>query len=122
MKKIFITGGAGFIGSAIVRKLINNGYEVIVYDNLSYGKRNFLPESNSLTFIEGDIIQTDRLRKTIFDTNPYCVYHLAAKHFIPDCNSNPSKALQVNTVGTESVLNACNNNGIKQIIIIQKIN
>jgi UDP-glucose 4-epimerase len=117
VKKIFITGGAGFIGSAIVRKLINNGYDVVVYDNLSYGKINFLPESDSLIFIEGDINETDRLRKIIVDSNPYCVYHLAAIHFIPDCNSNPSKALQVNTVGTESVLNACNNNRIKQIIV-----
>ena len=117
MKKIFITGGAGFIGSAIVRKLINNGYDVVVYDNLSYGKKNFLPESDSLIFIEGDINETDRLRKAIIDSNAHCVYHLAAIHFIPDCNSNPSKALQVNVVGTESVLNACNNNGMKQIIL-----
>ena len=117
MKKIFITGGAGFIGSAIVRKLINNGYEVIVYDNLSYGKKHFLPKSDSLIFIEGDINETDRLKKLMIDFDPFSVYHLAAIHFIPDCNSNPSRALKVNTIGTESVLNACNNNGIKQIIV-----
>jgi len=117
LKKIFITGGAGFIGSAIVRKLINNGYEVIVYDNLSYGKKHFLPKSDSLIFIEGDINETDRLKKLMIDFDPFSVYHLAAIHFIPDCNSNPSRALKVNTIGTESVLNACNNNGIKQIIV-----
>jgi len=117
LKKIFITGGAGFIGSAIVRKLINNGYKVIIYDNLSYGKRHFLPKTDSLVFIEGNINETDNLRKAIIDSNPYCLYHLAAIHFIPDCNSNPSKALEINTVGTESVLNACNNCGIKQIIL-----
>ena len=117
MNRILITGGAGFIGSAIVQNLIKNGYEVIVYDNLSYGKKQFLPKSKSVTFIEGDIINKKYLSKIISEVGPFCVYHLAAIHFIPDCNSNPSKALQVNTLGTESVLSACNNDGIKQIIM-----
>tara|TARA_Y100000031_G_scaffold123334_1_gene138630 strand:- start:289 stop:1221 length:933 start_codon:yes stop_codon:yes gene_type:complete len=114
--KFLITGGAGFIGSSLVKKLIENDYEVIVYDNLTYGNKQFLPDSKSLVFIEGDINDSEYLKKTIVKYSPNYVYHLAAIHFIPDCNSNPKKALNINTIGTESVLNACKNNKIEQII------
>ena len=55
IKKVFVTGGAGFIGSHIVEWLINDGYEVTVFDNLSNGKKDFLSsllDNDKLNFIE----------------------------------------------------------------------
>jgi UDP-glucose 4-epimerase len=117
MKKILITGGAGFIGSEVVRKFLEAKNDVIVYDNFSYGKREFLPSDNRLTIIEGDINDTEFLTNTISEINPNYVCHLAAIHFIPHCNANPTKALLTNTVGTESVLNACKYSKIEKVLV-----
>lgn len=54
MNGILITGGAGFIGSEVVRKFLSTGMDVVVYDNFSYGKREFLPASNRLAVVEGE--------------------------------------------------------------------
>ncbi|MEE9214404.1 MAG: NAD(P)-dependent oxidoreductase [Thermodesulfobacteriota bacterium] len=117
MKKIVITGGAGFIGSEVVRKFLEVDMNVIVYDNFSYGKREFLPINNRLIIVEGDINETEFLTKTISVHSPNYVCHLAAIHFIPHCNANPTKALMINTVGTESVLNACKKQNIQKVLV-----
>ena len=116
MDKILITGGAGFIGSAITRTFLEAGIKVIVYDNFSYGKKEFLPEDDLLTVVEGDLNDTDLLKKTISEYTPAYVCHMAAMHFIPHCNANPTKALMTNTVGTESVLEACKNQKVKKVL------
>jgi len=107
MKTILITGGAGFIGSAVVREFLDEGAKVVVYDNFSYGRREFLPDHEELTIVDGDINDTEHLAQAISEYHLDYVCHLAAMHFIPHCNANPTKALYVNTVGTESVLTAC---------------
>ncbi len=117
MKKILITGGAGFIGSEVVRKFLEVGMDVIIYDNFSYGKREFLPINDELTVIEGDINDTQYLKELISTQSPNYVCHLAAIHFIPHCNANPTTALMTNTVGTESILNACKNQNIEKVLI-----
>jgi len=117
MKKILITGGAGFIGSEVVRKFLEVNFEVIVYDDFSWGKREFLPTHDGLTVIEGDINDTELLKKIISAHSPNYICHLAAIHFIPYCNANPIKTLIVNTVGTESVLDACKNKNIEKVFI-----
>lgn len=116
MKTILITGGAGFIGSAVVRTFLQAGMRVVLYDNFTYGRREFLPADDNLEIVEGDINQTDALAAAIEQCRPAYLCHLAAIHFIPHCNENPTKALHVNTVGTESVLNAAAGKGIEKII------
>ncbi len=117
MKKILITGGAGFIGSEVVRKFLGINMKVIVFDNFSYGKKEFLPQNHMLTVVKGDINDTGLLRSTIKTCNPDYICHLAAIHFIPHCNANPMEALITNTVGTESVLNACRKRNIEKVLI-----
>lgn len=117
MKTILVTGGAGFIGSEVVRRFFLADMKVVVYDNFSYGRREFLVPHERLTVIEADINDTDKLTETISTYRPQYVCHLAAIHFIPYCNAHPTEALTANTVGTESVLGACKTGGVEKVAI-----
>ena len=106
--RIFITGGAGFIGSAIVPVLKKKGYDIFVYDNLSFGNRSFINVSDN-NFFKEDIRDAHKIEGIITRINPDIVIHLAAIHFIPYCNEHPYEAADINIRGTLNVLNACKN-------------
>ena len=107
-KKILITGGAGFIGSALVRELTARGHVVSILDNLSSGRRDHVP------LAEGDIHGVDSLdpaavARVISAVQPAWVIHLAAIHFIPECNARPYESSNINLPGTLNVLDAARN-------------
>ena len=104
--KTLITGGAGFIGSAIVPALKKEGYDIYVLDNLSFGNRDFIdiPDSH---FFKEDIRNAIKVEEIITKVKPEVVVHLAAIHFIPYCNQHPFEAIDINIRGTMNVLNAC---------------
>ncbi len=103
--RIFITGGAGFIGSHTVDACLAKGHTVFVYDNFSVGQREHLPEEGeNLTIVEGDILDEGKLKSALESFSPTHVLHLAAIHFIPYCNEHPLEAIDVNIKGTEQVL------------------
>lgn len=109
--KVLITGGAGFIGSAIVPKLQNENYDVYVYDNLSFGNRDFINIDDEHFFL-GDIRDKETLSSVFQKVSPDVIIHLAAIHFIPYCNEHPFESSDINIRGTMNVLNAakkCNN-------------
>lgn len=104
---ILVTGGAGFIGSALTKKLLSQGHSVIVVDNLSFGRLELLqPMHDQCTFIQEDIRDAAALRKIVQRFKPRGVFHLAALHFIPYCNSHPVEAVEVNVNGTRNLLTA----------------
>jgi UDP-glucose 4-epimerase len=105
-KRIFITGGFGFIGSAVIRHLENCGHEIFVFDDLSFGSRQFakIPDSR---FAGGSILDAGLLESTILKFRPEWVIHLAAVHFIPYCNEHPFESANINIAGTMNVLNGC---------------
>ncbi|HHG85300.1 MAG TPA: SDR family oxidoreductase, partial [Bacteroidetes bacterium] len=105
IKKILVTGGAGFIGSAVIAELQRHGVEVGVVDNLSFGNRKFIdiPDSH---FFQQDILDKAALEATFQEFKPDWVIHLAAVHFIPWCNQHPYKAADINIRGTMHVLDA----------------
>jgi UDP-glucose 4-epimerase len=105
MKRVLVTGGAGFIGSALVPELQQHGYEVFVLDNLSFGKRKLLniPDEQ---FILADITDRPRVQEIISQIQPHWLIHLAAIHFIPYCNQHPFESANINIQGTMNILDA----------------
>ena len=84
--KILVTGGAGFIGSAIINRLQQSDHEIAIIDNLSFGNRSFVTVDNNLFFQE-DIRDSSKIDQIIRSIQPEVVLHLAAVHFIPYCNA-----------------------------------
>jgi UDP-glucose 4-epimerase len=117
-KKIIVTGGAGFIGSHLVDLLLADNHTVLVIDNFSYGKREFLNTNNPLlTICEGDITNKDFITESIRAFEPEIIFHLAALHHIPTCENMPDVALKINIEGTQHILNAASNlNSLRQIV------
>src|SRR5579862_654953 len=96
-RNVLITGGAGFIGRAVVACCLAEGMRVTVYDNLCVGQRENLDEfGDRVTLIEGDINDTATLNAALRDAAPDTLFHLAALHFIPYCNAHPTETLRVN--------------------------
>ncbi len=106
MDRVVVTGGAGFIGSHLVDSLLGSGADVLVVDDFRLGKREHLGgPAGRLTVIEGDIRSAGDL-KPVTDFAPDTVFHMAALHFIPYCNTHPQEALDVNILGLDAVIRA----------------
>jgi UDP-glucose 4-epimerase len=105
-KKILITGGAGFIGSALCRELSAQGNDVFVLDDLSFGRRELAPVDDD-HFHRVDIRDRHGVMDVFRAVRPEQVLHLAAIHFIPYCNEHPVAAADINITGTINVLDAC---------------
>ena len=105
MMRCLVTGGCGFVGSALVRRLLAESHEVVVVDDLSRGSReNLGADLARVRVIEQDV--TGDLSRIFSSFQPDVVFHLAALHFIPDCDADPARCLRVNVDGTRSVLEA----------------
>lgn len=114
-KRIFITGGAGFIGSHATNLFLDNGYEVMVYDNFSTGRRSFLKKTNTLHIIKGDILDDKKLRSSLLDFNPEFILHLAAIHFIPYCEAHPDETVETNITGTQNLMTIIEQNNLTKL-------
>jgi len=105
MMRCLVTGGCGFVGSALVRRLLAEQYEVVVVDDLSRGSlENLGPDRSRVRVIQQDVKES--LSRIFSSFQPQAVFHLAALHFIPDCDADPARCLRVNVDGTRSVLEA----------------
>lgn len=105
MERILITGGAGFIGSAVIRELQGESHEIYVIDNLSFGNRDFISIPDNHFTLE-DIRNRERILAVFAEIQPDWVIHLAAIHFIPYCNEHPFESSNINIQGTINVLDA----------------
>ena len=112
--KYLVTGGAGFVGSHIVDRLVKEGNEVAVYDNLSTGTASFLDKSlDKIQFIEADLLDTKKLGGAMEGID--FVFHMAANADIRDNLKFPLKCLEQNTIATSNVLEAMRKCDVKQI-------
>ena len=105
-KKVLITGGAGFIGSALSKHMQDEGHDVFILDNLSFGRRELagVPDDR---FFKVDILDAAATKGVLEQVRPAWVLHLAAIHFIPYCNQHPFESANINLQGTAHVLDAC---------------
>ncbi len=115
--KYFVTGGAGFIGSNMVDRLLSEPEnEVVAYDNFSTGRREFLEDAlknDRFTLVEGDTLDPDALTKAMKGCE--FVFHFAANADVRMGCEHPKKDLEQNTIATFNVLEAMRANGIKRI-------
>jgi len=115
--KALVTGGAGFIGSHLVDRLLANGNKVVVIDNLKTGRiENLKHHENNpdLTFIEEDIVNKEKISKYFINVD--WVFHLAALADIVPSIERPDEYFRSNVDGTFSVLESCRINKVKKII------
>lgn len=107
--KVLVTGGAGFIGSWVLEELLSRypTGTIVTIDNFFNGRREHIPRDPRITLVEADLRESGAV-ESIFKTHrPEVVIHLAAIHFIPYCNAHATETMDVNVVGTQSILDAC---------------
>ena len=114
--RIFVTGGAGFIGSSLVDRLLVRGHHVVAYDNFSTGHREFVADAlahPAFRLIEGDTLDLPALTRAMAGCET--VFHLAANADVRFGLDHPKKDLEQNTIATFNVLEAMRANGITRI-------
>lgn len=110
--RVFVTGGAGFIGSWVVKVLLQEGHQVTVFDNLSTGFAKQVPAGAKL--MRGDIRRKSEIIKALLGHD--AVIHLAAKTLVPESVQKPAEYFEVNLGGGVNVLEAMRETGIKKIV------
>ena len=110
--KYVVTGGAGFIGSHVTKKLVERGDIVTVIDNMNTGKeKNLEPVRDKINFVKGDILDIDLLEDMTKDTDG--VFHQAALASVQDSFDEPNEYHNVNVNGTENILKLSKKYGFK---------
>jgi UDP-glucose 4-epimerase len=115
MSKYLVTGGAGFIGSNLVRFILDQGHEAVVLDNLATGKRENLEEIlDRIEFIEGDIRDRQAVDRAV--AGCAAIFHEAALGSVPRSVENPQASHDANVNGTITVLEGARAAGVKRLI------
>lgn len=114
--KCLITGGAGFIGSNLVDELIRQGHTVTVIDDLSSDAHDQFYFNSKGTYYNYDVTNNNLVNGVFERHEPEYVFHLAAEARIQNCILNPTRALNVNTFGTQNVLDAAKRVKTKRVI------
>lgn len=110
MKKISITGGAGYIGSVLLPLLLKDNFKVTVFDSFLYGGSSLLPyiSNENFSFVKGNIRDNGLLAKAV--KNKDVIIHLAAIVGLPACNKDKDLAYSTNVQGTRNVVNCISPN------------
>jgi UDP-glucose 4-epimerase len=112
--RVLVTGGAGYIGSVVTEELVKDDHEVVVYDNLSKGHRGAVVDGAD--FVEGDLLEADKLRQTLKDKRTDAVIHMAASSLVGESVENPAKYYHNNVVAGLVLLDAMRDCGVSRIV------
>ena len=112
-KTVFVTGGAGFVGSHCCKAFAEAGWNVVVYDNLSRGWRDLVKWG---PLIQGDILDYEKLSTAIAETKPDLVAHFAAVAYVGESVTDPGRYYHVNTAGSLNVLRAMQESGVDALV------
>ena len=113
--KYLVTGGAGFIGSHIVRTLLEQGQEVKVLDNFSTGKReNIADFEKQIELIEGDLLDASKVNEAVRGVD--IIFHEAAFVSVPQSMDEPQNCFDVNVTGTSMLFDAARRAGVKRAV------
>ena len=112
--RIFVTGGAGYIGSVCTEQLLNEGHEVAIFDNLSEGHRHAVdPRAR---FIEGDLADREQIETALSSSRPDAVMHFAANALVGESMHNPSKYFRNNISNGLNLLDAMIAAGVRRMV------
>ena len=111
---VLVTGGAGYIGSVVTEELVNDGHDVVVYDNLSKGHRDAVV--SGAAFVDGDLLEANKLRQTLNDNRIEAVIHMAAFSLVGESVEQPAKYYHNNVVAGLVLLDAMRDCGVKKIV------
>lgn len=122
--KILVTGGAGFIGFHLSKRLLEGGFEVIGYDNindyydvnLKYARLEILKQFDNYTFIKGDLADKDKVFALFAEYKPDIVVNLGAQAGVRYSISNPDVYIESNIIGFFNILEACRHNPVKHLL------
>lgn len=112
--KVFLTGGAGYIGSVCVEELLNKGHEVTVFDNLTEGHRSAVDPRAK--FVQGDLADRDLVFKTMKESKAEAVMHFGANALVGESVVNPSKYFRNNVANGINLIDAMVDSGVKKIV------
>jgi len=113
--RYLVTGGAGFIGSHLVERLVADGHDVVVFDDLSAGRREYLaPVRNRIRFIRGSVLSAEACRRAV-DGCDYVLHH-AAITSVPLSTNDPVTAHAVNATGTLNILLAAHRANVRRVV------
>ena len=111
---VFVTGGAGYIGSVCVEELLEAGHDVTVYDNLSEGHRSAV--DNRAVFIHARLSDVDNINEAVRDAKPEAILHFAANAQVGESMVNPSKYFRNNVANGLKLLDAAVAAGVKKFV------
>lgn len=118
-KCVMVAGGAGFIGSAIVRELLDDGAKVVVYDNFLHGTLANLTEvRDKIKIISGDILDAWRLAQAITENNVEFILSTVGDTYVPTAYDVPARFFQINVLGCLSLLQATKQFNIKRYLYV----
>jgi UDP-glucose 4-epimerase len=112
--RIFLTGGAGYIGSVCTEQLLDEGHEVAIFDNLSEGHRRAV--DRRARFIEGDLAHPDQIETALSSYRPDAVMHFAANALVGESMRNPSKYFRNNIANGLNLLDAMIAAGVQRMV------